>query len=529
MAVQTARNEAPTPLHELTATELAKRIRSGELSSVEVVEAHIRRIEEVNPTLNAVVMPLFDQARREAAEADAAQRRGESLGPLHGVPVTIKDQFHVRGLPTTFGLQRLRDAVATEDGPMVAALRRAGAIVLGKTNVPQTLAVVETDNALFGRTNNPWDPSRTPGGSSGGEAAIIAAGGSPLGLGGDFGGSLRVPAAWCGLYTIKPTARRLPTDPPPVRVTSEGIIPKAGPLARSTADVTLALRVMIDAVNARPSGASPPVPFRDPGEVDVGRLRIAVLSQVGSWCPSPAVRRALAEAASALRTAGCTVEEWQNPPDPAEGVRLFFRVAGADGFSFCRQILAGESPIPLMKPTVQLTSMPSLAASLLCRLLRSSGQAHLAEMLGSAKKQSAEGLLNVLGDRMAYEQRFIGALDEGGYDALLLPPLPLAAIRHGDSERLADFWGSILLFNSLGMPAGVVPATRVRPGEESDRPPSKDKAEQVARAAEEGSAGLPVGVQVAARHWREDIVLAVMGALEKHFRAQPDYPVRPPL
>jgi Asp-tRNA(Asn)/Glu-tRNA(Gln) amidotransferase A subunit family amidase len=515
----------------LSATELAQKLRQGELSACDAVEAHIARIEEVNPALNALVMPLFEQARQEAAAADAAHARGDSLGPLHGVPVTIKDQFDVKGLPTTFGVARLKDNVAATDGPMVTALRRAGAIILGKTNVPQTLVCWETDNTLFGRANNPWDPERTPGGSSGGEGAIIAAGGSPLGLSGDLGGSLRIPAAWCGICGLKPTARRLPIDAAPIRTASglEGIVAQAGPMARSVADLTLAMRVMVDHMIAHPTGSHAPAPFREPDKVDVSRLRIALLPQVGGWRPSPAIRRALQEAAAALQAQGAIVEEWTAAPDTLEGAHLLFKAGGTEGFGWLKQILGDERPIPLVKPLVQLTSMPNTVIPLVAGLMGWTGQGHLSSMLRSAHARRGDGLMDVLGDRIAYERRFLEALDQGGFDVVLCPALPLPAVRHGDTAELADFAGSAFLFNILGMPAGAVPITKVRPGEESDRPASKDKAEQRARAAEQGSAGLPIAVQVAARHWREDIVLAVMAALERDFRRQPDYPARPPL
>ena len=504
----------------LSASELAEKIKDRELSAQEVTAAFIQRIETVNDKLNAVVVPLFDDARTQAKEADQKQERGESLGPLHGVPVTIKDQFHVKGVPTTFGVARLRNNVVDEDGPMVAALRGAGAIILGKTNVPQTLGVIETDNAIWGRTNNPWDLTRTPGGSSGGEGAIIAAGGSPLGLGADFGGSVRVPAAWCGIYGIKPTARRLPQDPGPVRTASgaEGIVTQPGPMARSVSDVTLALRLMVNHIVAHPNGFNPPLPFREADAVDVTQLRIALLLQIGDWVPSPAIRRALQEAAEALRAQGAVVEEWTTAPDTQEGVNFFFSIVAADGFGWVQQILAGEKPVPIMKPNVQLTTMPNAAIPVMARLMRATGRHRLGEMLHNVRRQSADGLMTLLGERMIYERRFVDQLDAGNYDAILCPALPLPAVHHGDVGDLADFWGSMLLFNALGMPAGVAPITRVQAGEESDRIASNDKAVQTALAAEQGSAGLPVAVQVAARHWREDIVLAVMAALEKHFR-----------
>jgi fatty acid amide hydrolase len=513
----------------LGASELAKKIRDGEVSAQEVTEAHIQRTEAVNGKLNAVVIPLFEDARKQAEEADQKQKLGKPLGLLHGVPVTIKDQFHVKGLPTTFGVARLKTQIADEDGPMVAALRGAGAIILGKTNVPQTLGVLETDNAIWGRTNNPWDLIRTPGGSSGGEAAIVAARGSSLGMGGDFGGSVRLPAAWCGIYGIKPTARRLPLDSAPVRTASgvEGVVAQPGPLARSVADLTLALRVLVDRIVTLPTGINPPVPFREPAGVDVNCLRVALLPQIGDWIPSPAIRRALEEAVVVLQAQGATVEEWTTPPDTQEGVNLFFNIVAADGFGWVRQILGGEKPIALMKPNVHLTSMPNAIVPIVAGLLGAAGQRRLSNMMRNARRQSADGLLNLLGARLSYERRFIAALDTGNFDAILSPALPLPAVRHGDVGNLADFSGSILLFNTLGMPAGVAPITRVRPGEESDRPASKDKAEKTARAVEQGSAGLPVAVQVAARCWREDIVLAVMATLEGHFRHQPEYPSFP--
>ena len=298
-------------------------------------------------------------------------------------------------------------------------------------------------------------------------------------------------------------------------------------LARSVADLTLALRVMVNHIVEHPTGFNPPVLFREPGEVDVSHLRVAFLPQIGDWVPSPAIRRALQEAAATLREQGAFVEEWTSPPDTQAGVNLFFNIVGGDGFSWTQQILAGEKPVPLMKPNVQLTSMPNAIIPLVASLMKATGQLRLSSMLSNAKRQSARGLMNILGDRLAYENRFLAGLNARDYHVILCPAMPLPAFRHGDSGNLADFWGSMLLFNALGMPAGVAPITKIRSGEESDRPSSKDKAIRTAIMVEQGSVGLPVGVQVVARHWREDIVLATLAALEKGSRDQEDYPVTP--
>src|SRR5215813_9485749 len=197
---------------KLSATELAAVIARGEVSVVEAVEAHIARIEQVNPTLNAVVVKRYTEARAEARAADERRSWGGALAPLHGVPITIKESLDLTGTPSTYGLTARASALAEHDNFYVARMRAAGAIVLGKTNVSQLLLYVESDNPVYGRTNNPWNQARTSGGSSGGQAAILAAGGSPLGIGTDIGGSVRLPASFCGVTSLKPTAGRLPDD-----------------------------------------------------------------------------------------------------------------------------------------------------------------------------------------------------------------------------------------------------------------------------------------------------------------------------
>src|SRR5215469_7847359 len=228
-----------------SAAELASMLARGEVSAVEAVEAHIEQIERVNPKLNAVVFKRYDAARAEAKQADARRAQGEPLLPLHGVPITIKECLDLEGTPSTFGLPSRANSLAHQDDVYVARMRQAGAIILGKTNVSQLLLYYESDNPLYGRTNNPWNLERTPGGSSGGQAAIIAAGGSPLGLGTDIGGSLRIPATFCGIASLKPTAGRLP-DPGrfSVPIGQRAIVSQVGALARRVADVALGLEIM---------------------------------------------------------------------------------------------------------------------------------------------------------------------------------------------------------------------------------------------------------------------------------------------
>jgi fatty acid amide hydrolase len=496
------------------------------------VDAHIRRIEEVNSRINAVVIPLFEQAREEARAADAAQRRGDPLGPLHGVPITIKEQFLVKDTATTFGLPHQKDHRATKDGPLVKRLRDAGAIILGKTNTSQLLLYIESDNELYGRTNNPWNPKRSPGGSSGGEAAIIAARGSPLGFGADMGGSIREPAHFCGIQGLKPTAGRLTNfDSRPGFSSwglSESICPQTGPMARSVADLALAMEVLAAPGLECIDPSVPPVPWPDYRDVSLNGLRIAVYTDDGYFKASPAIRRAATEAAEVLRVSGAQVVQW-TPPDVSVAVRLFFSIFSADNFNGLRRALGPDKPAPQNKPPLQIGRIPRPMRQFLAGMLRFSGQARLSRLIAQMGGRPADDYWKLLEERNIYRLRFIGAMEAGGFDAIICPPTSLPAIMHGSSADLQGFDSYARLFNVLGMPAGVVAVSRVRTGEESDRPLGKDPIEQAAAEVEKESAGLPVGVQVAARHWREDIVLAVMSALENHFSGQADYPIRPPI
>src|SRR5881392_3996438 len=244
----------------LPAVQMAEQIRHRKISPVELVEAHLRKIKKLNPVLNAFVQVDAEGAFRQAREAEVAVRRGAKLGALHGVPVSIKISIEVAGFRCEAGTKLRQGTVATQDAPLVSRLRATGAIVLGVTNTPELLMAWETDNLLYGRTNNPWDLSRTAGGSSGGEAAAIASGLSAGGVGSDGGGSIREPAHFTGICGLKPTPGRIP---------STGHFPKSGgpfallgvvgPMSRSISDLKVLFEVMQGPDAGDPSAARVPV------------------------------------------------------------------------------------------------------------------------------------------------------------------------------------------------------------------------------------------------------------------------------
>jgi amidase len=298
------------------ATELARMVRDREVSAIELVEAHLRRIAAVNPLINAVVQLDAERALDAARAADDVLARRVAIGPLHGVPFTVKDNVETAGIVTAIGVVERASVVPDTDATAVARLKAAGGILLGKTNCPPWGGGSETDNELYGRTNNPYDLARTPSGSSGGEAAIIAAGGSAFGIGTDSGGSIRDPAHFCGLAALKPTAGLIPVtgvldDEGPLGMLGDPRT-QVGPIARSVADL-----VLLTSVLAGPDGIDAgcaPVPFGDPSTVAVRGLRIAVHVDNGLVTPSADTVATVRAAADALAAAGARVEEADHPP-----------------------------------------------------------------------------------------------------------------------------------------------------------------------------------------------------------------------
>lgn len=296
-----------------SALDIAADIAEGNVSSREVVQAHLERIAQVNGSVNAIVRTLGDDALRMADEADAAQRSGQELGPLHGVPFTIKDNIDVAGQPTTNGLPIFADAIAPHDAPVVERMKAAGAIPIGRTNLPDLGLRIHTDSTLYGRTKNPWKADRTAGGSSGGEAAALATGMSPIGLGNDIGGSLRNPAHACGIASIKPSLGVIPdtqTYPTPDRSLSSQVMLNQGVMARTIADVRAGFSIVAGPDPRDPVSLPVQLTGLDSGE----HLTVAVMTNPPGGSTHPEIMDAVRKAADVLADEGHNVIE-ATPPD----------------------------------------------------------------------------------------------------------------------------------------------------------------------------------------------------------------------
>lgn len=510
-----------------TAGELLDRLAAGEASSRALVEDHIARIEAIDDRVGAIAHRRFDAARREAEAADARRAKGDG-GPLCGLPITVKENFLLEGTPTTIGVRARSAHRAAHDAVLVEALRGAGAVVLGKTNVPQLLLAQESENALYGRTANPWHLERVPGGSSGGEAAAIAAGMSPLGIGSDIGGSIRIPCHFTGVAGFKPTLDRWSNrgmiGPLPGL---ELVRAQCGPMARAVGDLIRVWQAIDPIQMASRDPFVPPMPAGDPAAVDLRGLRIGWYVDDGYLAPSPAIRRAVEQARDALRDAGATLVEHREPDEGAV-LDLWISALSADGGDALRRVLDGEAFAPVLRPMVALLRMPDPARKALAAVAERLGERRIARQLRAVGRRSVDGYWDRVAARTALRRDALDAWNRARLDAVVCPPHVSPAMAHRASADFALGLASMFRYAIYNFPAGIVPAARVTEADVAAAGPRRgDRIERKRDAIHAAGLGLPVGVQVVARPYREDIALAVMAAVERDAMTRSDYPRTP--
>ncbi len=477
--------------------DIAAAVGRGAMRAGDVLADCEARHRETHPAINALVQPRFAAAAAEALAIDAAPR-----GLLAGVPVSVKECFPVAGLQTTLGIETLRGPIDAADAPLVTRLRQAGAVVVGKANVPQAMYLHETDNPVWGRTNHPQAADRGPGGSSGGDAALVAAGVVPLAVGNDLAGSLRQPAHACGIAAIMPRTSALggggafETMP---HLTAVRV--RAGFLARTAADLRHALAA-IDALAGADAAAAPPQ-----------GLRIGWWDDTGPVAASPAIRRGVAEAVSRLQAAGVETTRLEGAV-AIEAAWLLLAILSADGAADVRRLFGGRRPIPGVARLLSIARLPRGLRPLVAGAARLAGSRLEAEALTKTGPRRGAAFAALLASRTAFHARFTAAV--AGCDAIVCPVSALPALRHGTAARLVLAAAPCLVANLLDLAAGAVPVTVVRPDEEAERGSSRDPVLRAAADADRGSRGLPVGVQVIGAPGRgEATVLDVMEAIER--------------
>ncbi len=493
-------------LHKKSAVELLNLISSKQLSSREVTQYFIDRIEEVNPKINAVVLKFYDEALKKADAADAALANRKSLGKLHGLPFTIKECFDYPGSPSTLGVLARKDDKPTATDAYVEALMQEGGIVLGKTNVPQLLIFIESANRVYGKTNNPINENFTCGGSSGGEGAIVGAGASPVGVGSDIGGSVRFPAAFCGICSIKPTMWRTPDLTRYGERTFEGPIGSvAGVLGNHAEDLNLFLSI----INQQAAKTRKVEPLQDYKNVDVSKLKIGYYLSDGIFEPMPAVKRGVSEAVEKLKSLGAEIIEFK-PPNPAFAEEIFLRILTTDNAGLFTKVLDGEKPMPQLKNMFMLAQASPLKRKALNRAAKIFGQKSVTRLIPYFGGKGVENLREWAGNQAAYRAEFLAAMDAANLDAIIGPVCALPAFLHDSVDKVGLGGTYTLIYNVLGFPAGVAGISEVKKEEAISRKLSFDVLEYTATKTQLLSEGLPLSAQIAARPWREDIVLALI-------------------
>ena len=457
-------------ISEPSATTWLARLRNGDVSAAELVEQTLSRIDETNPRLNAVVAADPETCTKQAQDADARRRKGVEL-PLLGLPVTVKDSIDATGFPCTGGSYARAYFRPEQDATVVARLRAAGAIVIAKTNVPEYSSSYETDNAIFGCTNHPFDVGRTAGGSSGGEGALLGADASVVGIGLDGGGSIRVPGHYCGIYGIRPTTGRVPDTGtwPATRDTGYRDLMCVGPMARYAEDLTLILPII-----SGPDWIDPyamPAPLFAPDDVTISELRVGLYTHDGVARVSPETEQAVARTALALEQAGCRVTE-AAMPDVSDATDIFFSLAGADGGVRTLKDLEGAQG----RHHAQFKTL----------------------LEGFGESMYLPDFFDLQGRFFAFRARLRRFMND--YDLIIAPVTTGPAPRHmgtpygipQDEYFLYRGFNYVHTFALAGLPVAVAPA-----------------------GAQDG---LPLGVQLAAQPFREDVVLAaavyLQGAME---------------
>jgi amidase len=449
------------------AVELTSAIRAREVSSREAVESCLARIEAVNPRINAIVDLMADEALKAADKADAAKNRG---GLLHGVPVTLKINVDVAGRPTTNGVVAFKDKVPTEESPCVIQWRNAGAIFVGRTNVPAFSTRYFTDNALHGRTLNPWDPKRTPGGSSGGAAAAVATGMGAIGHGNDRAGSIRYPSYACGVYGLRPSLGRIATFEPGVPETlaiATQLANTQGPLARSVRDLQLGTIAMMGRDARDPWWV--PVPWRDETPP---KGRVALCAGIPEAQVDPAVAAAVKQAGKWLADAGYEVEEVA-PPHLHEAGSLFFT------------LVVSENAVSTDDRAGTTKAIEALGDEACKRSRRA--------MVASIKPLGYEGYVSALARRAAILRRWMVFFER--YQFVVMPvswqrPFPIDEDQKGDAAMAALLQAQVptLACSALGLPGLACPVTLAD--------------------------GVPVGVQLDGPRYGEELLFAAAEAIE---------------
>eukprot|EP00127_Corallochytrium_limacisporum_P004972 Clim_evm46s195 gene=Clim_evmTU46s195 len=515
----------------MTASKMLEAMASGKTTSLELVTAHCRRALQAGEELGTNAGEYFEEAIAAAREADKERTAGwnSKERPLLGLPMSVKDQFEQKGADCGSGLACRAGDIIEKDGYQVGSLRKRGAIPFVRTNVPQLLMMPETIGTCWGKCVSPWNRKRSPGGSSGGEGALIAARASPVGIGTDYGGSIRIPAMNSGLFGFKPTPQRLPNpglqEPHRGFISGNESIPDSyGPLARDAEDLELIMGSWLrEGANDPASGGDAYVPMipwdyekaksTAEGDSRRGKLRIGYYFTDDWFAQHKAGRRAVREAAEALKKAGHELIEMDGPvTSVTEIAKLGYSLRAGNNLRYAYKALEGEPMHSNFRGLEKYANTPEFLRPLLVSILRATGSVRQSVLMSALGDKKASDFWDLVAERKRIQQTWAKTVvDDLNLDCLLVPGVPCQVYNIGSTAKLSPSMSYTMTFNILAWAAGSVPITTVRDDEQVyEDPDHNDSITLAAKANARDSAGMPVGVQIAAPPYQDELVLRVM-------------------
>ena len=518
--------EVKSRVLSLTASELVQEMKAGRLLCVEVMATFIERACSIGHEHNLTAEEVFEEALAAAMAADMQRaEHPESMGPLFGLPMSIKDHIDQKGCTASGGVIHKSTRIHEKDSHLVAIIRASGGIPFIRSNVPQIMLWVETENHLYGRAENPWNRGRTTGGSSGGEAGLVAARCSPLGIGSDIGGSIRNPSASCGVYGFKPTPQRVRFDGISFAhkhnycSMSHLVPPAVGPIGLCTEDLALLLRTWWQSSTFQHDPFLVPMTFNEDtyqAFTSGKRLRIGYYTPLDGF-PEPAscMVRIVEQAREALVAQGHELVDF-HVPGPYNMGKRYFQAMMAVGPREVEECLCGEPPVWFNAPVLDIgESHLMLKFTLL--LLKMMGHGQMADILNYKIGLDSKEYMELFRDFNDYTLAVTKAWTDQKLDVLIGPTLGLPAFPHRGSELMTCFLTYQILYNALQYPGGVVPVGRVQPGEDHYDRKVQDALTRNAKKVMSGAVGLPLAIHVAALPYEDEKVLGVMKLLEGIF------------
>nr|XP_014342450.1 PREDICTED: vitamin D3 hydroxylase-associated protein-like isoform X2 [Latimeria chalumnae] len=495
----------------LSFKDLHKNLQDGQLSPEHVLYTYIEKALEVTNQVNCVVDYL-----QECEQQLQEMKRNPRKGLLYGIPVSIKENIDYKGHYTSLGFARFLDKKASEDSVVVKVLKKQGAIPFVKTNLSQSMLSYDCSNPIYKQTKNPWNPKKTPGGSSGGEGALIGGEGSVLGFGTDLAGSIRMPSSFCGICGLKPTEHRISKHL--VRTTTPGqksLASMLGPMARDVDSLALCMKAVLcqDMFDLDPN--VPPLPFNDEVYNSKKKLRIGYYDRDGFWLPHPSMRRAVMETKKLLEAAGHTLVQFPLPDVEDAIYSMIRKGVFADGCAVLREKFEWDVIDPNLTEMVALCRTPVLIRKVMAFFLKFWDKNTARSIVMSCGIRSVKDLWSLHVKIENFQKEFVNQMRKLEIDVILCPALG-PALTIGYPQKASDAISYTVLYNHLNFPAGVVPVSKVT--EEDEKQLSlqtpQTRLEKIFYEGVKGGVGLPIAVQCVALPWQEELCLRFMKEVE---------------